>query len=216
GQFLLFLLVGVGLWAFYGGGVFERPDEIFARFIVDELPPGVTGLLIAGIFAAAMSSLSSSINSLASATAYDFWAPLRGVDDDARVLRAGKAFTLLWAGLLIAGAILFIPLSRGTAAVEVALGVASMVYGGLLGAFFLAVISRRADQRGAIMGITVGIASVVLIWLFARTAVAWPWFVLIGTTVTLVAGWAGSGRGAGSDPSAGVPGARAGAGSGAR
>ena len=58
---------------------FERPDEIFARFIVEELPPGLTGLLVAGIFAAAMSSLSSSINSLASASAYDFWAPARGV-----------------------------------------------------------------------------------------------------------------------------------------
>ena len=76
GQFLLFLVVGLGLWAFYGGRTFDTSDEIFARFVVEELPPGISGLLVAGVFAAAMSSLSSSINSLASATAYDFWAPL--------------------------------------------------------------------------------------------------------------------------------------------
>ncbi len=121
-----------------GASSFERSDEIFARFIVEQLPPGITGLLIAGIFAAAMSSLSSSINSLASASAYDFWAPLRGlVGDEARILRVGKGFTLLWAALLIGGAILFIPLSTRTSAVEVALGIASVVYGGLLGAFAL-------------------------------------------------------------------------------
>jgi len=187
-QFVLFLLVGLGLWAFYQERAFERSDEIFAFFIVEQLPSGVTGLLIAGIFAAAMSSLSSSINSLASATAYDFWAPLRGVEDDARILRAGRAATLVWAGLLIGGAIVFIPLSRETAAVEVALGVASMVYGGLLGVFFLGIVMPRAGQRDAVVGITLGIGSVVAIWVFAREAVAWPWFALVGTAVTMAVG----------------------------
>lgn len=188
-QFLVFLLVGLGLWVFYGGRSFERSDEIFALFIVQELPPGITGLLIAGIFAAAMSSLSSSINSLASASAYDFWAPLRGlVGDEARVLRAGKAFTLLWAGLLIGGAVLFIPLSRGTTAVEVALGIASVVYGGLLGAFGLGVLVERADQRSAVLGMVAGIGTVMAIWLSIPERVAWPWFVPIGTAVTFAVG----------------------------
>ena len=74
-QFAVFLMVGLGLWAFYENRAFDASDEIFARFIVEELPAGVTGLLIAGVFAAAMSSLSSSINSLASSSAYDFWGP---------------------------------------------------------------------------------------------------------------------------------------------
>lgn len=180
-QFLLFLLVGLGLWTFYGGRRFERPDEIFAHFIVEQLPPGLTGLLIAGVFAAAMSSLSSSINSLASAAAYDYWAPLVGArDDEARLLRAGKAFTLLWSALLIVGAILFIPLSRGTSAVEVALGIASLVYGGLLGAFALGVLTRRPGQRAAIVGIVVGIGTVTLL----RNQMAWPWYVLVGALIT--------------------------------
>lgn len=184
-QFLLFLLVGVGLWAFYEGRAFERADEIFARFIVEELPPGLTGLLIAGVFAAAMSSLSSSINSLASATAYDYWAPLAGARSDGpRILRFGKLFTLGWAVVLVGGAIAFIPLSRGTSAVEVALGVAAVVYGGLLGAFALGVLSRRPGERAAIFGIVLGVVSVVAF----RGTVAWPLYVPIGAAVTLIAG----------------------------
>ncbi len=185
-QFLLFLLVGLGLWAFYRGRTFDSPDEIFARFIVGQLPPGVTGLLIAGVFAAAMSSLSSSINSLASATAYDYWAPMVGArDDEARLLRAGKAFTLVWAGLLIFGAILFIPLSRGTSAVEVALGIASLVYGGLLGAFALGVFTKRPGQTEVIVGMVAGIGTVTLF----RERMAWPWYVLVGSAITFGVGW---------------------------
>ncbi|GMR12335.1 MAG: sodium:solute symporter [Gemmatimonadota bacterium] len=208
GQFALFLLVGLGLWTFYGARSFARSDEIFALFIVEELPTGLTGLLIAGVFAAAMSSLSSSVNSLASATAYDLWAPLAGAEDDERrILRVGKVFTLVWAGLLIGGAILFIPLSRGTSAVEVALAVASIVYGGLLGAFALGVLSDRADSRSAIIGMIAGIGTVAAIWAVGRVdpaaggewpaimrwvraylPIAWPWFVPIGTAVTVAVG----------------------------
>jgi SSS family solute:Na+ symporter len=184
-QFALFLLVGLGLWAFYGGRSFDIPDQIFAQFIVEELPSGVTGLLIAGVFAAAMSSLSSSINALASATAYDYWAPLVGArHDEERTLRAGKVFTLVWAALLIGGAILFIPLSRGTSAVEVALGIASLVYGGLLGAFALGVFTKRPGQGAVIVGVTVGVAVVTLI----RDQIAWPWYVLVGSTITFGVG----------------------------
>lgn len=184
-QFLLFLLVGIGLWAFYDGRAFDSSDAIFATFIVEQLPPGVTGLLIAGVFAAAMSSLSSSINSLASATAYDYWAPMAGArDDEARILKAGKIFTLVWAALLISGAVLFIPLSEGTSAVEVALGIASLVYGGLLGAFALGVLTKRPGQISAIIGVAVGIGTVTLL----RDQMAWPWYVLVGSTVTLIAG----------------------------
>jgi len=188
-QFALFLFVGLGLWVFFEGRAFDSSDEIFARFIIDEMPAGLRGLLIAGVFAAAMSSLSSSINSLASASAYDFWGPLTGRRDDRSVMIAGKVFTLVWAGLLIVGAIVFIPLSRGTAAVEVALAAASMAYGGLLGAFALGVLTRRVSQTGALVGMTAGVGTVVAIWAIARDAVAWPWFVFIGLVVTMAVGF---------------------------
>ncbi len=187
GQFLLFLLVGIGLWGFYSGRTFGASDEIFARFIVDEVPAGLKGLLIACILAAAMSSLSSSINSLASATAYDYWAPVAGaVNDEHRVLRAGKALTLVWAGLLVAGAIAFIPLSQETSAVETALGVAALVYGGLLGVFALGTLTRITGEMPAILGISLGISAVLVI----RGDVAWLWYVPIGAGVTLAAGYA--------------------------
>lgn len=187
-QFALFLVVGIGLWVHYGGRAFDSADAIFATFIVEGLPPGITGLLLAGVFAAAMSSLSSSINSLASASAYDFWAPLTRVTDDALVLRAGKRFTLLWAALLVGGAVLFIPLSSGNTAIEVALAVASLVYGGLLGAFGLALFGERADTRSVIIGMTAGVGLVTAIWVGAPSAIAWPWFVPIGALVTYIVG----------------------------
>ena len=200
-QFALFLFVGLGLWAWYDGAAFPRPDEIFARFIVEALPVGVRGLLIAAVFAAAMSTLSSSINALSSATAYDFRArPGAGdkkgdetgdeIGDERRILRAGRIAAVVWTVLLVAAAIGFIPLSEDSAAVEVSLGIASLVYGGLLGGFALARFSRRATGRSARLGIAVGIASVTAVWLFARAAVAWPWFVLIGAAITVAVGLA--------------------------
>ncbi len=193
-QFAIFLLVGIGLWAFYEGRAFDIPDAIFATFIIQELPVGVTGLLIAGVFAAAMSSLSSSINSLASTSAYDFWAPITGCEnDDFRIFRAGRVFTVIWAMLLVGVAIAYIPLSQDSTAVEVALTIASLVYGGLLGAFFLGMADERATQRGVMIGIAVGILSVTLLWRFGGGAVGWPWFVLIGTVITMGVG-AGASR----------------------
>lgn len=188
-QFALFLAVGIGLWAFYEARAFDRSDAIFATFIVEALPPGVTGLLIAGVFAAAMSSLSSSINALASASAYDFWAPLaKRVGDEFGLLRAGRVFTLIWAILLIGVAILYIPLSQNAAAVEVALTIQSLVYGGLLGAFILGIGDRRATARGVVVGVLAGIGTVTLIWVFARSSLGWPWFAVVGSGITVLVG----------------------------
>jgi len=187
-QFALFLVVGLGLWAYFQGAEFARSDEIFATFIIEALPTGVRGLLIAAVFAAAMSTLSSSINSLASASAYDFWAARRPEADDAAVLRVGRRFTWMWAILLVLAAIAFIPISRDSTAVEVSLGIASLIYGGLLGAFALARFVPAADRVAACAGIITGIGSVTVLWALARAAVAWPWFVLIGTAITLGTG----------------------------
>src|SRR5690606_12284100 len=107
-QFALFLFVGVGLFVYYGGREFGTPDEIFPLFIVEGLPPGLSGLIVAGILAAMMSTVSSSLNSLASATTHDIYAPLSGRGhDEEHLLRMGRRFTLLWAAVLIGGALLF-------------------------------------------------------------------------------------------------------------
>lgn len=201
-QFALFLLIGIGLWAFYGGRAFTKPDEIFPTFIITEMPPGMTGIVIAAILAAAMSTVSGSLNSLAAATTHDLWVPFKGgVADGPALLRASKVFTLLWAAVLIGGALLY--RAEGTPVVVIALSIASFTYGGLLGGFFLAMLWARATQRDAITGMAIGIASMSVIVFAGRLStafpalaaplepfrgIAWPWYVLIGTGITLTAG----------------------------
>jgi solute:Na+ symporter, SSS family len=204
-QFALFLVIGLGLWSFYEAREFGRTDEIFATFIIEQLPPGVTGIVIAAIFAAAMSSLSSSVNSLASASTYDFYAPLRG-RGEGELFRVGRLFTLLWGAILVGGALLF--RSRETPVVELGLAIASFTYGGLLGGFFLAILNRRANQRDAIVAVAMGmlIMSGIVFgrWyapvftaiglsgfgetLVALGSIAFPWHVVIGTAVTFTIG----------------------------
>lgn len=201
-QFALFLIIGVGLWAFYGQATFEVPDEIFPRFIVEVMPAGLTGLVLAALLAAAMSTISGSLNSLSAATTHDLYLPLSGRRaDDPRTLRMAKSFTLLWAVLLLGGAMLY--RSQGTPVVTVALSIASFTYGGLLGAFFLGMLWQRARQRDVITGMSVGI-TVMTVVVFARQLaaalpslagplepigrIAWPWYVLIGTSITMLVG----------------------------
>jgi len=201
-QFGLFLVIGLGLWAFYQNQTFATPDEIFPKFIVEVMPPGLTGLVIAAILAAAMSTVSGSLNSLAAATTHDLYLPLTGRRaDDPGLLRVGKLFTLGWAVILIGGAMLY--RAQGTPVVTVALSIASFTYGGLLGGFFLALLWRRAVQRDAILGMATGILAMTFV-VFARplsgaipalagtleplTRIAWPWYVLIGTTITMAVG----------------------------
>ncbi len=168
-QFALFLLIGLGLLYFYRERSFDQKDAIFATFIVEEMPAGVSGLLIAGIFSTAMSSLSSSINSLSSAASYDFYAPLTERTGEEHLLTVGRVFTLFWTVLLVGGAILYIPFGREATAVSVSLGVASMVYGGLLGVFLLGVLRPASGQTTAIFSILTGVGGVAGIWIVNYT-----------------------------------------------
>ena len=183
-QFALFLLIGVGLWAYYGNATFASPDQIFPSFIVDGMPAGMTGVVIAAILAAAMSTMSGSLNALAAATLHDLYIPIFGAPDDAKGLKLSRRFTFVWALVLIGGALLY--RQQGTPVVIIALSIASFTYGGLLGGFFLALFWPRARQVDAILGMTVGI--LVMVGVVRFSGVAWPWFVLIGTSVTLVTG----------------------------
>jgi SSS family solute:Na+ symporter len=200
-QFALFLSIGLGLWAYYEARVFPAPDRIFPTFIIEGMPPGLTGLVIAAILAAAMSTVSGSLNALAAATLHDLYAPLRGAPTGAESLRLSRLFTLGWAVVLVGGALLY--RAEGTPVVVIALSIASFTYGGLLGGFFLAMLWPRAVQRDAILGMAVGIFTMSIVVFAGRlgaafpglaatlapvTGIAWPWFVLIGTSVTLTAG----------------------------
>jgi SSS family solute:Na+ symporter len=148
------------------------------------MPPGMTGLVIAAILAAAMSTVSGSLNALAAATLHDLWTPIRGTPDAATGLKLSRRFTLMWAAVLVGGALLY--KAQGTPVVVIALSIASFTYGGLLGGFFLAMLWPRANQRDAILAMSVGIF--VMAVAVRGSGIAWPWFVLIGSSVTLLTG----------------------------
>jgi len=201
-QFTLFLMVGIGLFVFYQGRVFATSDTIFPTFILEQMPTGLVGLILAAILAATMSTHSGAINSLAAATTHDIYIPLFGKrPDDAATLRFGKLSALAWGVVLTGGALLF--KQQGTPVVVIALSIASFTYGALLGGFFLGWLWRRAIQRDAILGMSVGILVMSFV-VFAKqllpifpvmsdtltslSRIAWPWYVLIGTTVTVSVG----------------------------
>ena len=201
-QFALFLTVGLGLWAYYLGVDFPAPDSIFPTFIVQRMPHGLLGLIVAAIVAATMSTHSGAINSLAATTTHDIYLPLTGGRaEDPATFRAARWFALGWGVVLTGGAMLF-PEGR-TPVVVIALSIASFTYGALLGAFFLGIYNRRAQQPDAIVGMVFGLVTMAGV-VFAKglTAaypslsgvlgpfvnVAWPWYVLIGTTITFVMG----------------------------
>jgi SSS family transporter len=202
-QFFLFLSIGLGLWAFYHGQLFPATDQIFPSFILEHMPPGLVGLIVAAIVAATMSTHSGAINSLAAATTHDIYLPLsKKSADDPSTLKMGRLFALGWGVALTLGALLF-PQDTKTPVVVVALGIASFTYGGLLGGFFLGIFWRRAIQRDAILGMSVAIATMAFIVFAGPIAavypslastlapfgrIAWPWYVLIGTTLTLLVG----------------------------
>lgn len=188
-QFALFLLVGVMLYAFYKFSPLATPlaknDEVFPRFIVTELPHGISGLVIAAIFAAAMSNLSGSLNSLASTSILDFYKPLfRPHESESKLLRLSRWFTAIWGVVLI----LLAFLAQNVNSVLIAgLTIASIVYGPMLGTFLLGVLTKRANQLGVMVGMTLSLSSMIAIWYF--TKLAWTWYVLTGTLIMVAAGY---------------------------
>ena len=196
-EFALFLTLGVAIWAADPGSRTLAGDAVFPTFAATHLPTGLGGLVVAGILAAAMGSTASALNSLASSTTHDYYAPLTGRSpDDPGLLRAGRLFTLLWAAALVGGALLF--RRREAPVVVIALSIASLTYGALLGTFILARVARvrSRDVIGAIVGSTLVMAVVVFAGplralgqfgtvLDALAQLAWPWYVPLGTALTL-------------------------------
>jgi SSS family transporter len=221
-QFTLFLLIGVGLFVFYGlhPQLFKSNDYIFPTFIVQQMPRGIAGLLIAAILAAAMSNLSAALNSLSSTTVVDFWLPWRSrtslvvphlraakvgiaagdpstsvraseCAEDNRVSARERALvsrlsTVFWALVLFAIAVYSIHAGGRGHVVETGLSIASVAYGCLLGVFLLGTLTRYATQMGATLGMLCGFALNLYLW--KETAIAYTWYVLIGSLATFALG----------------------------
>ncbi len=186
-QFALFLFVGVMLFAYYHvpSATFGRADRIYPTFIVSRMPHGISGLLIAAILAAAMSNLSAALNSLSSSAMIDFYFRCRPVEDERLRLRLSRWATVLWALVLFVLAV--IALHRVGRVVEVGLQIASVAYGALLGVFLLGVLTKRANQNGALVGMLCGFGIELYLWL--GSPVPWTWWVATGTCVTFGIGY---------------------------
>jgi Na+/proline symporter len=206
-QFLLFLLVGTAIWAAGFAPQSVPGDQVFPRFIIEHLPVGLAGLVIAGILAAAMSTHSSAINAMASSLTHDFYAALSGRRDPTHLLRVGRLFSALWGVALVAGALGFFAYASGTntPVVVLALSIASVTYGALLGTYILA--GRWPMARGGDIVVATVVTVVVMLgvvfagrlapvpgltWLAPAARLAWPWYVPLGTLLTLAVGMASS------------------------
>ncbi len=202
-QFTLFLLIGVGLYVFYGlhPAVFTSADRIFPTFIVREMPVGIAGLLVAAILAAAMSNLSAALNSLSSTTVVDFYMRWRPNADERERMIISRASTVIWALVLFAVAVYSVFAGGKGHVAEVGLSIASVAYGALLGVFLLGTLTRYATQWGAIAGMICGFTVNLILWLNPSPIklgpvtiphVAFTWYVLIGSIVTFAVGSAAS------------------------
>jgi solute:Na+ symporter, SSS family len=202
-QFALFLLVGSAIWAAGQAPAGVPGDELFPRFVVDHLPAGLAGLVIAGILAAAMGTHSSAINSLASSATHDLYASWTRRTDPVHLLRIGRTFSAIWALGLIGGALFFHAASHvnDTPVVVLALSIASITYGPLLGTYVLAGRWPRARGRDVVgaVGFTVLVMVLVifarrlsslpgLAWLGPLGHLAWPWYVPLGTLLAVGTG----------------------------
>jgi SSS family solute:Na+ symporter len=156
-QFAMFLVIGLMLYAFYQGQVVGQgsdfvasSDEIFPKFIVEALPSGLSGIIIAGIFAAAMSSLSGSLNSLASSSMLDIYKSRFGKNNTPKQdLLISRIMTAAWGIIFIGGAMIFT--DKKNPVVELGLAIASFTYGGLLGTFLMGVFFRQVRENAALI-----------------------------------------------------------------
>ena len=205
---LLFLLVGQMLFVYVahlpaGDAMLSLADQLrqtgknghfFLYYIVHQLPAGITGLVLAAIFAAAMSSLDSALSAMSATFVTDFYQPyLRPGDTSAHYLRASRWATVLIGVLLVLVALLVVhyyETNPQTDLLSIALGVMTFFYGALLGIFLIGFISRtRGSSWSNLLGAALSIAAVFLVKY--HTEVAWPWFIVLGTLVTVAIGMLG-------------------------
>jgi SSS family transporter len=188
-QFLLFLLIGIGLYVVYRQGTVPLPPEVAARtdavfgyYIVHYLPAGVIGLLIAAVLSAAMSTLSSSLNSSAGAVVNDFYRPFRPGRCEEHYLRVARGMTTVW-GFAQMGVALVAAAALEHSVIEMVLSIAGFTTGMVLGLFLLGRMSRPVGSAAALIGLVVGFLAVLAVRV--GTPVAWPWYAPIGTLTTV-------------------------------
>jgi Na+/proline symporter len=197
-QFIGFLFIGVLLFAFYqpftdpGYAIaastafpFTGGDRVFPDFITKHMPTGLSGLVVAAIFAAAMSS---SLNAIAATVVNDLYKPFRPARSDKHYLKVSHVLTLIW-GLVQIGVALAVRNQPGSA-LSMALSIASLINGPILGVFLVGTLLKRVSQPPALIGMLVSLGS--MIYVFLATKIAWTWYAFLGSLITFVVAWAAS------------------------
>ncbi|HMS35510.1 MAG TPA: sodium:solute symporter [Ignavibacteria bacterium] len=197
-QFAIFLIIGLMLFALYKGVDFKtllvdghnltKSDEIFPMFIVQNLPVGLAGLVVAGLLSASMSTLSSTFNSLASTTIFDLLQGRKFIQNEADELKYSRLTTIFWAFVIMGTGLLF--QSETNPAVDFALKIQSLIYGGLLGVFLLGIIYKKAALKDAIISYTFAIVILALLFILPKfgvmPAINLTWFTLFGVIITFI------------------------------
>jgi Na+/proline symporter len=167
------------------GARFNDTNYIFPTFVLTELPPGVVGLILVAIFAAAMSTVESELTALSSATVIDFYRRyLRTDASDSHYLAVSRAATFAWGAFATLCAIY---MGRLGSAIEAVNRIGSNFYGPILGVFVLAVVTKRTNGHGAFVGILAGVAAVQLAARFSD--VSFLYYNLIGTAAAVAVGY---------------------------
>lgn len=201
GQFIGFLFIGVLLFAFYapfnstdyaqagvaGSGIsanfpFLKGDQVFPNFITEHMPPGLAGLVVAAIFAAA---LSSSLNSIAATAINDLYKPFKPNITDKQLVRYAGILTVIVGFVQILVAIAF--MKSGESALGLALSVASLINGPVLGVFLVGSFLTKAREIHALSGMIVSIS--LMLYILLATKIAWTWYALIGSLITFTVAW---------------------------
>jgi SSS family transporter len=192
---LLYCVMGllIGTFAimtpeFLGAIPADRSDYMVPVFIVEYLPNGLIGLLVAAILAAAMSSLDSALNSLSAATVQDFVLPAKKekVSMDQQ-FSLSKKYTVFWGVICV-----LLAFSAGSIAptvIEAINKIGSLFYGPIIATFMLAVLSKSVTEKGINIGIFAGVIFNLMLWLFAEELIFWFWWNATGFIVTISVAW---------------------------
>ena len=187
--FALFFFIGILFYSYYGGREFENDNLIVLEFVSLVGVPGLLGIITAAIVAASMSSLDSSLNSMATVTTLDFYQKYFKKDEsESHYLKASRFFTFGWAVLIVLPAIAF---TRSDGSVlELLSKIGSYFVGAKLSSYCLGFFSKHATEKGMLTGVAAGF--LVLLYVELQMDVAWPWYCLVGGVVSLVVGWGSS------------------------
>lgn len=187
--FVLFFGLGILFYSYYGGRTFDNENLIVLEFVSAIGFPGLMGIVTAAIVAAAMSSLDSSLNSMATVTTIDFYQKFFKKDESPQhYLKASRWFTLFWAVFTVIPAMMFI--SSAGSVIEILSKVGSFFVGAKLAMFGLGFFSKHTTERGLIIGVIAGFAA--LWYVEFNMDVAWPWYCALGGAVSIVVAWVSS------------------------